>query len=608
MNSAVKFLLVDDIHENLVALEALLRRDGLELMTARSGQEALELLLVHDFALALLDVQMPGMDGFELAELMRGTERTRRIPIIFLTAVATDEQRRFRGYEAGAVDYLVKPIDPHMLCRKADVFFELDRQRRELVRQREEIKASEERFRRSLLMAPTPMLVFDDRGEIVIVNAEWLSRTLSDRAGLRTIGDMTARIGGQRGDEVLSCIREVIRTGSERARIEFDIPIRDGITLTWDLIVSALGPATRGRRLFMGLAHDLTERREAERTQQLLIGELNHRVKNTLATVQAIAQQTLKQTRDPDEFAASFAGRILALSQAHSLLSDKTWQGADVQDLIRGQIGLGAADERRFSASGPAVRLKPQVALHVALMLHELTTNAVKYGALSGEEGSVDVTWTADGGFFRLRWAELAGRPVREPTRRGFGSTLIERGAKANGGSAAACYRTSGVVWTIVLPLAPSACGGDLLSGETSTPAREPTANHIPSTEAPKLDGRHFLIVEDEPLIAMSLTTCLEQAGAVVAGQASTVEEALDLIATLPFEAALLDANLGGTPVDAVAAALTQRDLPFIFVTGYGRESLPTGFEEAPVLAKPFTEAQLLNAAMNMLQKAVEAA
>src|SRR5262245_59794072 len=117
---SIKFLLVDDLEENLMALEALLCRDGLELLSAKSGQEALELLLVHDFALALLDVQMPEMNGFELAEFMRGTERTRRVPIIFLTAAATDEQRRFRGYDAGAVDFLTKPIAPHVLRSKAD--------------------------------------------------------------------------------------------------------------------------------------------------------------------------------------------------------------------------------------------------------------------------------------------------------------------------------------------------------------------------------------------------------------------------------------------------------------------------------------------------------
>src|SRR5262245_14653291 len=147
-NESVKFLLVDDLEENLLALEALLRREGLELLRARSGPEALELLLVHDFALALLDVQMPGMNGFELAELMRGAERTRRVPIIFLTAAATDELRRFRGYEAGAVDFLIKPIAPHVLRSKAEVFFELYRQRQQVAYQRDELRrVAEERER-----------------------------------------------------------------------------------------------------------------------------------------------------------------------------------------------------------------------------------------------------------------------------------------------------------------------------------------------------------------------------------------------------------------------------------------------------------------------------
>jgi CheY-like chemotaxis protein len=125
VNEPVKFLLVDDTQENLVALEALLRREGLELLKARSGPEALELLLVHDVALAILDVQMPDMNGFELAELMRGTVRTKHVPIIFLTAGARDPQRVFAGYEAGAVDFLFKPIEPHVLKSKADVFFQL---------------------------------------------------------------------------------------------------------------------------------------------------------------------------------------------------------------------------------------------------------------------------------------------------------------------------------------------------------------------------------------------------------------------------------------------------------------------------------------------------
>ena len=128
----VKCLLVDDLQENLFALEALLRQPGLEILQARSGTDALELLLQHEVALAILDVQMPEIDGFELAELMRGMERTRRVPIIFLTAGALDQQRQFRGYDAGAVDFLFKPIEPHILRSKAEIFFELYRQRQEL--------------------------------------------------------------------------------------------------------------------------------------------------------------------------------------------------------------------------------------------------------------------------------------------------------------------------------------------------------------------------------------------------------------------------------------------------------------------------------------------
>ena len=140
----VYFLLADDLEGNLLSLEALLKREGLVMLKARSGPEALELLLKYDVALALLDVQMPGMDGFELAELMRSTERTRQVPIIFLTAGNVDGQRRFRGYEAGAVDFLHKPIETDILRSKAEVFFELYRQRQHVARQRDELKIATE--------------------------------------------------------------------------------------------------------------------------------------------------------------------------------------------------------------------------------------------------------------------------------------------------------------------------------------------------------------------------------------------------------------------------------------------------------------------------------
>ncbi len=141
MTATPKFLLVDDLEENLLALEALLAREGLELHRARNGEEALELILEHEYALALLDVQMPGMDGFELAEIMRANTRSQHIPIIFLTAGIGDAARRFHGYEAGAVDFIQKPIEPTILRSKSNIFLDLFVQRQQIIAQRDELIA-----------------------------------------------------------------------------------------------------------------------------------------------------------------------------------------------------------------------------------------------------------------------------------------------------------------------------------------------------------------------------------------------------------------------------------------------------------------------------------
>ena len=128
----VKIIMVDDLKDNLLALEGLLRRDDVDIFKAKTGTEALELMIVHEFALALIDVQMPGMSGFELAELMRGTKKTKNIPIIFVTATAQDQSFLFKGYESGAVDFLLKPLNTHTVKSKVNIFIELYRQRKEL--------------------------------------------------------------------------------------------------------------------------------------------------------------------------------------------------------------------------------------------------------------------------------------------------------------------------------------------------------------------------------------------------------------------------------------------------------------------------------------------
>ncbi len=173
----IKCLLVDDLEENLLALSALLERGDVELLTARSGSQALELLLVHDVALAFLDVQMPDMDGFELAELMRGSERTRHVPLIFVTAGARERQRVFKGYESGAVDFIYKPIEPHILQNKADVFFQLYRQRQQLA---VELQERTETLRLNEMFSA--LLAHDLRNPLsaILASAELLRRRSSE--------------------------------------------------------------------------------------------------------------------------------------------------------------------------------------------------------------------------------------------------------------------------------------------------------------------------------------------------------------------------------------------------------------------------------------------
>jgi two-component sensor histidine kinase/CheY-like chemotaxis protein len=348
---------------------------------------------------------------------------------------------------------------------------------------------------------------------------------------------------------------------------------------------------------------DYLQRKQVERTQQLLVDELNHRVKNTLASVQAIAQQTLRSTKTPADFAAAFAGRIQSMARVHSLLSARTWQGVDLRDLIRDQVLAGAVDDSRVTAWGPPVHLEPQMALHLALMLHELGTNSIKYGALSKAEAAVTISWGVNSDRLHLKWAERGGPPVKAPMKRGFGMSLIEQSAKGEGGSAQLLILAEGLSWEIALPLLRSA--ENLYSRPTSEPETLAVTAGRKQTSAqpPRLAGKRFLIIEDEPLIALDMAGSLEGAGAEVMGLIGTAEEALALVESTRPDAALLDGNLRGQAVGEIAASLTRHKVPFLFVTGYGRKSLPEAFGKAPMLAKPFSRAQLLEAARLLVEK-----
>jgi len=208
---------------------------------------------------------------------------------------------------------------------------------------------------------------------------------------------------------------------------------------------------------FPGVLVDIEERRKAEEHRRLLVNELNHRVKNTLSVVQGLARQTFRNTGDVRVAVATFEDRLTALSRAHNLLTDENWASASLRDIIGDQLGVDRWGDR-IALDGPEVALSPQVAVSLALALHELGTNAAKYGALSNDNGRVLVRWRTDPGRATviLRWAESGGPPVTSPARPGFGSRMIERALAAEaGGRVALQFQPDGVVCDIEAPMAP---------------------------------------------------------------------------------------------------------------------------------------------------------
>jgi len=242
-----------------------------------------------------------------------------------------------------------------------------------------------------------------------------------------------------RGEEVPNEILEIrFANGERRTLLMRASPLRDASgTLNGAVCAAA----------------DVTERHRHEEHLRLLVNELNHRVKNTLAIVQSIAALTLK---DGDAAThADFEQRLLALSAVHSLLTDENWDGARLMAVAQASLKahLGGLRER-ISFAGEDFRIRPKSAVAISIALHELGTNAAKYGALSTERGSVAVRWTTGGERFRLTWEEVGGPPVRPPTRKGFGSRMIERGLAVElQGSARIDYRPTGVVCAIDAPL-----------------------------------------------------------------------------------------------------------------------------------------------------------
>jgi PAS domain S-box-containing protein len=212
-------------------------------------------------------------------------------------------------------------------------------------------------------------------------------------------------------------------------------------------------------RTIAGISLDITDRKRVEAHRDLLAKELAHRVKNTLATVQSIIRQTLRRSASLEEAEAILDARIVALAAAHDVLIRDTWEGATLGEVVGVALRpFGAEQERRFTCSGPSIQLASRVALAFAMALHELATNAVKYGALTTDEGSVRLTWDildVEGSErLRFRWEESGGPAVASPSRTGFGSRMIQRALAVEiGGTAEIDYRPPGILFTAMAPL-----------------------------------------------------------------------------------------------------------------------------------------------------------
>ncbi len=309
----------------------------------------------------------------------------------------------------------------------------------ERVRAEQSLRESEDHYRHSVELNPQVTWTALPDGQLDRVSRRW-----EDWTGKSGLGEGWAE--GLHPDDraaTLTAWAHSIATG-EPYDVEHRVKSMEG-TYRWARSRAFPRHAPPGViRLWYGSTEDIHERKVAEERQRLLLNELNHRVKNTLATVQAIAFQTLKGDLPLSEGRARFEARLLALSRAHDLLTGQNWEGASLEQVVRDATDYLARE--RLEITGDPLWLAPRAALAMALALHELGTNAAKYGALSAEEGTVSIDWTVQAGTLRMTWKERHGPPVVQPNRRGFGSRLIEKGLAADlSGSAQLIFEPDGL-------------------------------------------------------------------------------------------------------------------------------------------------------------------
>ena len=603
MNDKVNVLLVDDQPAKLLANEEILRDLGENLIKASSAREALEFLLKNEAAVVLIDVCMPELDGFQLAAMIREHPRFQKTAIIFISAIQVDDVDRLRGYEMGAVDYVPVPVVPAVLQAKVKVFAELYRKTRELERlnaelerrvaeRTAELEASHARLlqseqARSLALAAGQMGSWD--WDLVTGEWKWDEGQhhifgVDRDSFMVTLENVRSMIHPEDWDR-LQQVGRGMSQGRRTLQTEFRV-VRPTGNVRWctGTVAASFDAADRVVRI-SGVTIDVTDRKEAEERQDLLAREVDHRARNALAVVQSIVRLT--RATSVDSYVAAVEGRVKALAHAHALLSETRWHGADLGALVAEELApYRVAETDKIEIGGPNVSLLPHMAQGLALALHELATNAAKYGALSSMAGKVSLTWELRPDLLVLHWIETGGPRIAPPAARSFGLKVIHASIeKQLDGKATFQWDPQGMQCTLSIPQR------EMVAAREPKKPRRGAENGSIQVNGP--EARRVLVVEDEALVAMMIQDFLIENGHTVIGPISRVSEALLAAKKGDFDAAVLDINLDDGMAYSVAEILAERGVPFVFVTGYQADTIDGRFSGVPVVQKPI-ERQML--------------
>lgn len=593
----LNILLVDDQPSKLLSYEVILQELGENLLKASSGTEALGQLLQNEIAVILVDVCMPDLDGFELAAMIREHPRYQKTAIIFISAINITDVDRLRGYEMGALDYVPVPVVPAVLRAKVKIFAELYRKTRLLEALNRDLesrvaertaelqsyvhKLAESEQRRNLALAAGAMGSWDWD----LINGDWMwDEGQCDIFGVdpqtfkptpESVRELVEPQDAERLQEMISNLSN----GANAYQTEFRVRRPDG-RRRWCFGTAAPSADDDGRLVRVsGVTIDITDRKEAEERQAFLAKEVDHRARNVLAIVQSMLRLT--KAESAEAYAAVVEGRIRALSRAHMLLSESRWEGADLKRMLVEELDpYQTGDRVTINDDGPAVLLDAKRAQTVALGVHELATNAAKYGALSNAAGRLIVSWAIDANGLTIEWLEQGGPEVVPPKSKGYGTRVIKASLEQLGGRADFNWRRDGLLCQLLLPL-----------GETAEHRSRGGGQKLPNVATKstlEIDkGSAVMLVEDESIVAMMMAEALTTLGFKVVGPCTNLDDAMAAAARQPIAAAILDIRLGEELVYPLADDLAARGIPFVFVSGYGSESLNPRYRTTPVLQKP---------------------